>query len=78
MTYTNAASEEMKNRIFTLMQEIVDFLDGKIEVEEIKEDDFEELDKEIKKYVYERLKEGIENINDSIITRHTRKVVSEC
>jgi len=69
MTFTNAAANEMKERIFSLMKSIIAAIDENEEEKNNHQLEFiNELDANIKNYVKERLKLGLTKINDSIIT----------
>ncbi|GAB6073607.1 UvrD-helicase domain-containing protein [Nautilia lithotrophica] len=69
MTFTNAAASEMKERIFSLMKSIVSTIEGN--EKEKKKNQLEFIDKlsnDEKNYIKSRLKEGLTQINDAIIT----------
>jgi len=69
MTFTNAAANEMKERIFSLMKNIVLAIDGDEEVKNKNQLKFiDTLSDDEKDYVKVRLKNGLAQINDAIIT----------
>ena len=65
ITYTKAAASEMKERIFSLMKEIID--ENKIKDEDIKKD-LDKLDDNQKEYVKKRLQETLTQINEAKIS----------
>ncbi|WP_459883541.1 UvrD-helicase domain-containing protein [Caminibacter profundus] len=70
ITFTEAASLEMKERIFNLMQKIVEFdnLDKNDSDYNSIKSSFSNLDESTKQYVKERLKQALSKIDEAIIT----------
>jgi len=69
MTFTNAAANEMKERIFSLMKSIIAAIEGnQFEKDKYQLEFIDNLKENEKKYVKKRLKKGLFKINDAIIT----------
>jgi len=69
MTFTNAAASEMKERIFSLMKSIIMAINGNEEEKKKHQLGFiDKLSEDEKNYVKTRLKKGLTQINDAIIT----------
>jgi ATP-dependent exoDNAse (exonuclease V) beta subunit len=69
MTFTNAAANEMKERIFSLMKSILKALDNDEKAKQSNNLTFlDELSEDIKEYTKNRLQKGITQINEAYIT----------
>lgn len=69
MTFTNAAASEMKERIFSLMKSIVSVIEGNEKEKKKNQLEFiDSLSDNEKNYIKSRLKEGLTQINNAIIT----------
>ena len=69
MTFTNAAANEMKERIFGLMKNILKALDNDEKAKKSNNLTFlDELSEDIKEYTKNRLQKGITQINEAYIT----------